>query len=284
MIEFSLRYCQVFFLLNQSVRYFQIQLYFEDLYKVSYFSHKIYSFIFVNCNSTMSFDLPETSSPSSIAVSDAPISPSLGEVTDHVGKTVRDHFFKNIELLKEKNSWEATCIICNSTIRGTKGVTSNFNRHIKDFHASQYESWQNKIQQDSPTQKKITDSMAVEKIKHTRASNAMYSSNHPRQIELQKSIIEDLIVELGLPLSLVERQGFLNFMNRVDPQFKMISRRSIARTAIPSLYKKMMDGLQMFCASAECVSLTLDIWSDRRQRAFFAVTGKIENDNRRKLR
>ena len=80
----------------------------------------------------MSFDLSETSSSSSIAISDAPISPSLGEVTDHVGKTVRDHFFKNIELLKEKNSWEATCIICNSTIRGTNVADTN-NHRIQKF-------------------------------------------------------------------------------------------------------------------------------------------------------
>lgn len=228
----------------------------------------------------MSSDSTETPSASSITVSVTPNSPNTTEVTDFVGKTIRDHFFTDIKLSKEKNSWEATCTICKSTIRGSKGVTSNFNRHIKDFHTNQYEIWQDKIQQVSSTQKKITDSMAVEKIKHARVPNAMYSSNHPRQIELQKSVVEDLIVELGLPLSLVEREGFINFMNRVDPQFKMVSRRSITRTALPSLYKKMMDGLNMFCTSAECISLTLDVWSDRRQRAFFAVTGKLDIDRR----
>ncbi len=92
----------------------------------------------------------------------------------------------------------------------------------------------------------------------------MFLSNHPRQIELEKSIIEDLIIELGLPLSLIERPGFIKFMTHGDPRFTMVSRRTLTRTTIPILHSKMMDGLKSFCSLVKCISLTLDLWSDRR--------------------
>lgn len=155
------------------------------------------------------------------------------------------------------------------------GVTSNYNRHIKDFHPGYYESWQQKLQAiGSKNQKKVTDTVFVQKSNFSQGSN--YSAIHPRQVELQKSIVEDLIIEFGLPLSMVERQGFQNFMIRVDPKFSTISRRILSRSILPNLYAKMLDGLKQFFSKAKFISLTLDLWTAMRQRAFFALTG-IEN-------
>jgi hypothetical protein len=193
-------------------------------------------------------------------------------------KTMRDQFYSKITTNDAKKSWEATCNICQSTIRGTAGVTSNYNRHIKEFHKTQYDLWQQQSQSESSHgQRKITEALKIQKNLHSSASKtAVFPSNHPRQIELEKSIVEDLVIELGLPLSLIERAGFLKFMARVEPKFTVISRRSLTRSALPSLYSKMLEGLKSFCVTAKFISLTLDLWTDRRQRAFFAVTGASE--------
>jgi hypothetical protein len=227
----------------------------------------------------MSSDLNETPSAPLIVISDTTSSTDVTSATEYVEKTVRDQFYTNIKIMNEKNSWEATCKICKSTVRGTKGVTSNYNRHIKESHKSQYDLWQEQLQSNNLTrQKKITDTLAVQHVKHSSgASNSMYSSNHPRQIILQKSIVEDLIIELGLPLSLIERSSFIKFMNHVDPRFTMISRRTLTRTILPNLYSQMMDRLRSFCSFTKFISLTLDLWTDRRQRAFFALTGMNDN-------
>ncbi|CAF3342402.1 unnamed protein product [Rotaria socialis] len=178
-----------------------------------------------------------------IAVSDTPSSTDESPATKALKKTARDQFYTDIKMTNETKSWEATCKICKSKIRGTKGVTSNYNRHAKDFHPSEYESWQEQLQSISLT------------------------------VELQKSIVENLIIELGLPLSLIERSGFITFMSNVDPKFSTISRRTLTRTILPDLYTKMLHGLKSFCSMATFISLTLDLWTDRRQRVFFALTG-----------
>ncbi len=92
------------------------------------------------------------------------------------------------------------------------------------------------IQQFS-TSKKITATLVVHHMKHSsNALGSMYPSNHPRQIILQKSIVEHLIIQLGLPLSLIERSSFIKFMNHVDSRFTMISRRTLTCTILPNLY------------------------------------------------
>jgi hypothetical protein len=122
------------------------------------------------------------------------------------------------------------------------------------------------------TKNKITNHFAST----SRVSQcSTYNTNHPRQVELSMGVVDDLIIKLGLPLSIVERPAFINFMKTVDPKFTLTSRQTLSRTTIPSLYDKMHDHLKDFCSTATFVSLALDIWSDRRLRSFFAVTGMI---------
>ena len=95
-------------------------------------------------------------------------------------------------------------------------------------------------------------------------SPSTYSPNHSRQVELSKSIVDDLIIKLDLPLSIVDRPAFINFMKIVDLKFALTSRRTLSRTIILSLYDKIHDQLEKFCSTATFLSLALDIWSDRR--------------------
>ncbi|CAF0994470.1 unnamed protein product [Didymodactylos carnosus] len=62
-------------------------------------------------------------------------------------------------------------------------------------------------------------------------------------------------------------------MSTADSKFHVQSRRSICRESIPALYDKMIRELKTICTTAEFISLTLDIWTDRRMRPFYAVTG-----------
>ena len=64
-------------------------------------------------------------------------------------------------------------------------------------------------------------------------------------------------------------------MNLVDPKFTITSRRTLSRSIVPRLYNNMNKELKRFCDQVEFISLTLDIWTDRRMRAFYAMTGKI---------
>ncbi|CAF3089987.1 unnamed protein product [Rotaria socialis] len=220
-------------------------------------------------------------SPASAPTSTS-IEPNLttSETDDSIPKTIRDKFYANIA--KYDTKWSAECILCKKVQYDSKGVTSNMNRHIKSQHKAAYQEWMNQLDQLSNNdQKKISDIFIKrnEIKKKSSTSKLLYHNSHPRQIQLSQSIVENLIVNLGLPLSIVEREPFIKFMNVVDPKFTMTSRRTLSRTTIPRLYATMNEELKKFCAQSHFISLTLDIWSDRRLRAFFAMTGHAFVDN-----
>ena len=193
---------------------------------------------------------------------------------DNIPKTIKDKFYINIT--KHDTNWSAECVLCNKIQYDSKGVTSNMNRHVKTQHTSKYEKWINQLKQlNENNQRKIPD-VFVQNRETKRKSSALkssYGNNHPRQIQLSQSIVDNLIIDLGLPLPIVERDAFIKFMNVIDPKFIMTSRRTLSRTTIPHLYDIMNNKLKKFCNQSNFISLTLDIWTDRRLRAFFSMTG-----------
>ena len=73
-----------------------------------------------------------------------------------------------------------------------------------------------------------------------------------------------------------ERQAFIKLMKIMDPKFSMTSRGTLSRSTIPSLHNIMNEKLKALCDQSRFISLTLDISTDRRTRAFFAMTGRIK--------
>ena len=91
-------------------------------------------------------------------------------------------------------------------------------------------------------------------------------------------IVKLLIVELGLPLSIVDRSPFIQAMRIVDPHFAIPSRRTIARSTLPALHDQMITEIKNRCPSANYVATSLDCWTDRRMRPFFPVTAHTINN------
>ncbi|CAF2083855.1 unnamed protein product [Rotaria magnacalcarata] len=173
-----------------------------------------------------------------------------------------------------KKSYVAkTCVLCDEVVHDNIGVTPNRNRH-----KTEYDEWSNKSKKLERQQPKLRDFIA-KKTSLPSSSKTSYPIGHQREKELHDAIVQNLIIELGLPLSLVERPAFIKFMSSVNPKFSITSRRTLRRTTIPSLYHKMNDLLKEFCSTAEYISLTLDIWSDRGARSFFNKLCRIVTDN-----
>jgi hypothetical protein len=105
-----------------------------------------------------------------------------------------------------------------------------------------------------------------------RKSRAHYEKEHPRQIELENMVVKLLIVELGLPLSIVDRSAFSRVTQMVDPHFAMPHRRTIARSTLSALDNQMVIDIKSRCSTSNYIAASLDCWTDRQMRAFFSVT------------
>ena len=101
-----------------------------------------------------------------------------------------------------------------------------------------------------------------------------YGALHPRQKQICKSLVENLI-KCGLPVSLVDCDGFRKFMSDVDPRFQVPCRQTVSASYLPQLLAEKHSLIADILSSASDVALTIDIWSDRRQHAFLGITAHI---------
>ncbi|CAF1511739.1 unnamed protein product [Rotaria sordida] len=179
---------------------------------------------------------------------------------------VLKEFFLDLRISIEKNRWSSKCRICSTSITDSYKTTSNFLKHLKNKHQSMLDEWKNNQDQSvkDANQPKIDNIFSPDGEK--------YSTNNKRQQQLTNSIIQNLIINMGLPLSIVDHISFKNFMNDVDPKYKPVNRRDLTRSFLPGLHKKCTAKLQEICAQSSYVSLTLDVWTDRRMRSYFGVT------------
>jgi len=104
------------------------------------------------------------------------------------------------------------------------------------------------------------------------ASGGTYDSKHPRQKIIVRSIVENLIVTAGLPISVVENNGFRKFLSDLDPQLQPPCRKTVTYKQLPQLLEAKRAAISQRLSSADNVALTLDIWTDRRQHSYLAIT------------
>ena len=106
----------------------------------------------------------------------------------------------------------------------------------------------------------------------TAADNTnSYGMAHAQQKASTKSIVEDLIVQCNMPISIVENKHFCKFLTTVDSRYVPISRSGAAayiERMVDATRKSVQDQLEL----VKSVCITVDIWSDRRMRAFISVT------------
>ena len=82
-----------------------------------------------------------------------------------------------------------------------------------------------------------------------------------------------MIAECGLAISVVERDAFRRFCAMMDPKYAIPSRQHMCAKVIPNAVSAKTAAVQLHLQEACHVSVTLDIWTDRRMHAFMAVTG-----------
>ncbi|CAF1197266.1 unnamed protein product [Didymodactylos carnosus] len=80
---------------------------------------------------------------------------------------------------------------------------------MRSKHKAKFDEWQKTWKNEDKSQRRIK-SISNENVA------VQYLDNDPRQKELNAAIIEKLIIELGLSLSIVDRAEFKNFMKTVD--------------------------------------------------------------------
>lgn len=153
-----------------------------------------------------------------------------------------------------------------------------FRRHLKAKHNERYlayESSKHKLASGGPGGIPKISSLFELFPKSDGSVASTYGPNHPKQKMLTRSIVENLIVKAGLPISVVECEGFKAFCNDIDPKLVVPCRRTVTGSILPQILADKHSAVSAKLSDALDVALTVDIWTDRRQHAFIGMTAHM---------
>ena len=81
-----------------------------------------------------------------------------------------------------------------------------------------------------------------------------------------------MIVKDMQPVYIVEREGFCDLLNVLEPRYTIVSRKHLQLTLLPTYHTKVEESIKDALSCIDTCSLTLDIWSSRRMHAYLGVT------------
>ena len=98
-----------------------------------------------------------------------------------------------------------------------------------------------------------------------------FDRNDPRQKAVTDALIKMIVKDLQ-PVYIVEREGFRDFVNALEPRYTIVSRKHLQQTLLPSCHVKVEEAIKRALMEVDTCSLTLDIWSSRRMHAYLEIT------------
>ncbi|CAF4069257.1 unnamed protein product [Rotaria sordida] len=177
-----------------------------------------------------------------------------------ITQTWRKYFeFSSIE----KNRTNGLCKLCNRNYKDQNGIFSNFLKHLKRAHSTEYDQIFNPEDSFSSEQKHVNN----DNIPSTDSTRSTH-----RQNRIILSTTKNLIIRCNLPLNIVECAGFRDFMKDCCSKYEPMSAKKIKRDIIPSLVNDVFETIHETLKKIDYLSLTIDGWSDRRCRSFLGIT------------
>lgn len=139
-------------------------------------------------------------------------------------------------------------------------------RHLKRIHEQQYASYQKTVETATSAGQSTLNSFI------TSSESFHYGSGSVRQRSLTNSLVSNLIVKCALPISLVDNPAFRAFLADMDPKFTPPVRQTVTYSILPQMLQSQQLKLAAFIEKCSDISLTVDIWSDRRMHSYIGVT------------
>lgn len=82
-----------------------------------------------------------------------------------------------------------------------------------------------------------------------------------------------------LPIVLVERQPFREWLNHIDPSFTMPTRYKIKTSCLPELREKVTEAIKLKLKDIEWINICIDGWDDYTMRVFDGYIAQGINSN-----
>ena len=141
------------------------------------------------------------------------------------------------------------CRLCERSI-AFSGNTTNLKQHLQNHHPSVLSSYSTS---DESSRRTTLESMAF-------IPKKKFSAGSKRSLNITDGLVEFISKDM-MPISIVEGNGFINFLKILEPQYSLPSRKTITKR-LEDKYDLIRASVQMKLDSMPAAALTLDYLLD----------------------
>lgn len=96
-------------------------------------------------------------------------------------------------------------------------------------------------------------------------------------MDLDRALTE-MIAKDVQPYNIVENEGFANFIQELDPRYKLPSKTYLRDVLMLNLFKETSGKLAKMLENILDISVTCDLWTSRANDSFLTVTCHFVHD------
>ncbi|KAL4091722.1 hypothetical protein QTP88_026370 [Uroleucon formosanum] len=186
-------------------------------------------------------------------------------------------YFEKVDVHSSK------CKTCDATFNNKSSTTSLWN-HYNQFHRLENgfdnvdtESSQSTNQDTESDQTNIEPPRKKHRMSLVSSAVNGRPLNQARQELITQSLSNMICVDM-LPYNTVDHEGFRKFMNVIEPQYIIPSRKNI-KNRIHNLYEDKFNSIKEKIRSINEIALTTDAWTSLAIDSYITITGHfIDND------
>ncbi|XP_047229374.1 E3 SUMO-protein ligase ZBED1-like [Girardinichthys multiradiatus] len=183
------------------------------------------------------------------------------------------------------NTDEAICKLCDKNVTARDGNTSNLRTHLRVNHpltAARMHLAPSSISATVSTPPADTDAGPKPTTKSTATytqstiigafgKTTKYKRDSVRWKTCTDAVTKYLAKEM-VSFHTVEKKSFKDMVKVLDAQYELPGRKHFSQTAVPHLYIKVRDEVQVLLSEAESYSLTTDMWSSVNMTPYMSLT------------
>lgn len=114
--------------------------------------------------------------------------------------------------------------------------------------------------------------MGQQTLSHLVVSQKKYGTTHPKQVQVTDCLVSFVAEDL-MPLRVVDSSRFKAFVQALDPNFLLPSRKHLSTSLLDKKYTTLKKAVMKRLEAVKDIHLTIDIWSNRQMKSFLGVTG-----------
>lgn len=175
----------------------------------------------------------------------------------------------------------AKCLTCGKEYK-TSGNTSNLHDHLRRFHPgleikNPDSSTPAVCAEGNDPAASSCKSNMISIASHFK-STVLYDSNSKRKAEIDKALIE-MIVKDVQPYNIVDNEGFVQYTQVLDPNYKLPSKTHLRDVLIYNYFKATTEKLSVILENIPDIAITCDLWTSSANACFLTVTSHFVHHN-----